>query len=357
MPLPVGPHRRFDPLTRSWVLVSAGRTQRPWQGRKERGADETRPAYDPACYLCPGNARANGERNPDYSDTFAFTNDYAALQPEAPLESHHDGLLVAESEPGTCRVLCFSPRHDLTLADMPPADVRSVIDLWAAQTDELGERYRWVQVFENRGQAMGASNPHPHGQIWAGTSLPGRGEREDAAQRSHHSSTGTSLLLDIVAQESASERVVEIDDDWLALVPFWAVWPFETILIPRRPAGRISDLDDGQRSSLARTMQRLMARYDGLFDRPLPYSMGWHQAPFDGDTVDHWQLHAHFLPPLLDGDKRKFMVGYELLSEPQRDITAEDAAERLRAVQLPAAPVPKAPEPVAATAVMPGADG
>lgn len=336
MGLPRGPHRRYDPLADEWVLVSAGRTQRPWQGRTEGHRPVERPAYDPGCYLCPGNTRASGARNPDYASTFVFTNDFAALRPDVPEERLADGLLVAESEPGTCRVLCFSPRHDLTLADMPAAGVREVIDLWAAQGDELGAHYRWVQIFENRGEAMGASNPHPHGQIWAGSALPGRAAREDASQQRHHRASGRRLLLDVVAQESAGSRSVEEAEEWLALVPFWAVWPFETLLVPRRAAPRVGDLDEGQRDGLVTVMQRLMRRYDGLFARPLPFSMGWHQAPYDAGDHAHWQLHAHFLPPLLGPTRRKYMVGYELLSEPQRDITPEDAAAQLRAVDVPA---------------------
>jgi UDPglucose--hexose-1-phosphate uridylyltransferase len=331
---PTGPHRRYDPLADEWVLVSAGRTQRPWQGHTEGSPLPDCPSYDPTCYLCPGNRRASGARNPDYEDTFVFTNDYAALSPDVADERLDDGLLRAESERGTCRVLCFSPRHDLTLTDMTPDAVRAVVDLWADQTAELGSTWRWTQIFENRGEAMGASNPHPHGQIWAGSALPVRGAREDAAQRRHRERTGRSLLLDVVAQESGGVRVVEEGDEWLAIVPFWAVWPFETLLIPRRPAARVDELDEPQRDGLVHDMQRLMRRYDGLFDHPLPFSMGWHQAPFDQGAEPHWQVHAHFLPPNLEPDRRKFMVGYELLSEPQRDITPEDAARQLRAVRL-----------------------
>jgi len=335
MALPHGPHRRYDPLSDQWVLVSAGRTKRPWLGHKERRAvTEGRPPFDPDCYLCPGNARASGARNPEYASTFVFTNDFAALRPDAGDEHLHDGLLVAEAETGDCRVLCFSPRHDLTLTDMPVGGVREVVDLWAAQSTELGAQNRWVQIFENRGEAMGASNPRPHGQIWAGSALPDRAAREDAAQHRHREHTGRRLLLDVVEQESGGVRVVEEDRDWLAIVPFWAVWPFETMLVARRPAARLADLDDEQRDRLARIMQRLMRRYDGLFEQPMPFSMGWHQAPYQPGPIDHWQVHAHFMPPLLEATKRKFMVGYELLSEPQRDITPEEAAERLRSVPL-----------------------
>jgi UDPglucose--hexose-1-phosphate uridylyltransferase len=254
---------------------------------------------------------------------------------------YDDGLLRAEGEQGTCRVVCFSPRHDLTLGRMELGAVRGVIDVWAEQTAELGADSRWVQVFENRGAAMGASNPHPHGQVWAGTALPGEAEREDAAQRRHFGETGRRLLLDYAERESGGERVVEESEDWLAVVPFWAIWPFETLVIAKRPAARLDELDGTARDDLATVLRGLIGRYDGLFDRPFPYSMGWHQAPFGGrpadstdanDSTDAWQLHAHFYPPLLRATGRKFMVGYELLAETQRDITAEDAAARLRSI-------------------------
>jgi UDPglucose--hexose-1-phosphate uridylyltransferase len=351
MGLPTAPHRRYDPLTDQWVLVSAGRTQRPWLGRNERrSVVQERPSYDPDCYLCPGNTRVSGGQNPEYESTYVFTNDFAALRPDAGDERLDDGLLLAEAQPGTCRVLCFSPRHDLTLTQMSLGGVRGVIDLWADETTALGRDYRWVQIFENRGEAMGASNPHPHGQIWAGSALPDRGAREDVAQRRHHAEHGRRLLMDVAAQEAGGVRSVEEDDEWLGLVPFWAVWPFETLLIPRRPAARIADLDGAQRSALAATMRRLMRRYDALFGQPMPFSMGWHQAPFDERSSEPWQAHAHFLPPLLEATKRKFMVGYELLSEPQRDITAEEAAARLRDVR------PAGPAAAAASSTMTGAD-
>ena len=327
------PHRRYNPLLGEWVLVSAQRTQRPWQGSTEPPAPERRPAYDPDCYLCPSNARAGGLRNAAYQGTFVFTNDFAALRPDSSTERIEDGLLVAEGERGTCRVVCYSPRHDLTMSRMAPADVRSIVDLWSDQTTELGARFGWVQVFENRGEAMGASNPHPHGQIWAGAALPREAAREDAAQRSHFAATNRRLLLDYAGQESGGPRVVLENPDWLAVVPFWAVWPFETLIVPKAPATRLADLAPPARDSLASTLVELLARYDNLFGIPFPYSMGWHQAPFNGDPPDHWQLHAHIYPPLLrSASVRKFMVGYELLAEAQRDLTAEEAAERLRAV-------------------------
>ncbi|MHB8672788.1 MAG: UDP-glucose--hexose-1-phosphate uridylyltransferase [Candidatus Limnocylindrales bacterium] len=332
-PLLDGPHRRYDPLTDEWVLVSAGRTHRPWLGREERPAVERLPAYDPECYLCPGNRRVGGEENPPYDSTFVFTNDFAALRPEASIERVGSGLLVAEGERGTCRVICFSPRHDAGLARMEPADVRRVIDVWSDQTAELGAAYRWVQVFENRGESMGASNPHPHGQVWAGSALPRQAAREDETQRRHLDLHGRRLLLDYAATEAGGPRVVELGEDWLVVVPFWATWPFETLLIPRAPVERLPELDDRRRDALARTIIRLLGRYDNLFDEPFPYSMGWHQAPFGSGSTSHWQLHAHFYPPLLRATMRKFMVGYELLAEPQRDLSAEEAAERLRAVE------------------------
>ena len=324
------PHRRYNALTGEWILVSAQRMQRPWLGEKEVVPASARPAYDPSCYLCPGNVRANGGRNPDYASTLVFTNDYPALVPDTAVETFEDGLLIAAGHRGTCRVVCFSPRHDLTLSRMEPAQVRHVITTWAEQTAELGEEYLWVQVFENRGPAMGASNPHPHGQIWAGSALPREGAKEDQAQRRYYRSTKRALLLSYLEQEDRGPREVEADDEWMVVVPFWAAWPFETLLVPRRPAGRIPDLDSAQMEALARRLVSLIGRYDALFDMPLPYSMGWHQAPFDGEDSRHFQLHAHFYPPLLDASRRKFMVGYELLSEPQRDFPAEEAAERLR---------------------------
>lgn len=324
------PHRRYNALTDEWLLVSANRTSRPWLGLAEPAPEPAQPRYDPACYLCPGNVRANGERNSGYESTFVFRNDYAALQPDSPIFRVDEGLLRADTARGTCMVICFSPRHDVTLAGMGREDVRRVVDLWASQSAELGSRFRWVQVFENHGAAMGASNPHPHGQIWAGEALPREAVREDATQRRHFESTGNRLLLDYVAQESGGARNIGSNDEWLLVVPYWATWPYETLLIPRRRVSRLPELDGDQRDSLASSMGDLLRGYDRLFNVPFPYSMGWHQAPFDGEDRSHWQLHAHFYPPLLQATVRKFMVGYELLSEPQRDISAEDAAERLK---------------------------
>jgi UDPglucose--hexose-1-phosphate uridylyltransferase len=332
-------HRRHNALSDEWVLVSAGRTRRPWQGRVDTPAEAPVEAYDPSCYLCPGNERASGARNPRYERTFVFDNDFGALTSDSGSWRFEQGLTVAESERGTCRVICFSPRHDLGLASMGGEKVRAVVDMWADQSDELGDRYRWVQIFENRGELMGASSPHPHGQIWATGSLPREAVREDEAQRRQFASTGRRLLLDYAAQESGGPRDVERSADWLVVVPFWATWPFETLVIPRQPVSRLSDLGSAVRDDLAELLVRLNARYDALFEEPFPYSMGWHQAPYGDGSSDHWQLHAHFYPPLLRRSARKFMVGYELLSEPQRDLTPEDAADQLRAVELPAVKV------------------
>ena len=327
------PHRRYNPLIDEWVLVSPERTQRPWQGREEPAPSEDLPAYDPGCYLCPGNRRANAETNPRYDGTFVFTNDFAALRPDTSTELFEQGLLRAEGEQGTCRVLCFSPRHDLTIARMSEPEVRRIVDVWSDQSTELGERYRWVQVFENRGETMGASNPHPHGQIWAGTALPVQATREDASQHRHWASGGRPLLLDYVDQESGGSRVVVENDDWLVVVPFWAVWPFETLLVPKRPAQRLAELDDSGRDALVRTLIELLVRCDNLFRHPFPYSMGWHQAPYDGNPHEHWQLHGHLFPPLLrSASVRKFIAGYEMLAEVQRDFSPEEAAQRLRSL-------------------------
>jgi UDPglucose--hexose-1-phosphate uridylyltransferase len=330
------PHRRYNPLSREWVLVSPHRTQRPWQGQVEQTAPEQRPAYDPTCYLCPGNPRAGGERNPAYDGTFVFTNDYAALLLDTPDGAFErgDGLIRAVSERGTGRVVCFSPRHDLTLAEMAPAELTQVVDVWVEQYQELGAlpQIGYVQIFENRGAMMGASNPHPHGQIWATEHLPLTVAREQDAQAEYFAANGRTLLADYLALElQEGTRIVVSNEHFVALVPFWAVWPFETLVISRRPAGALPDLAADERAGLADILKQLTTRYDNLFQVSFPYSMGFHQRPTDGAAHPEWHLHAHFYPPLLrSATVRKFMVGFELLAEPQRDITAESAAERLR---------------------------
>ncbi len=324
-------HRRHNPLTGEWVLVSPHRTQRPWLGATEETGREQRPQHDPNCYLCPGNTRANGQTNPDYGDTFVFTNDYSALLPETRGDEIGNLLKVAPAA-GECRVICFSPRHDLTLAEMETTDIRRVVDTWADQTAELGEKWRWVQVFENKGEMMGSSAPHPHGQIWASDFLPSLVAREDELQREYFERKGTPLLRDVLHEELASgSRVVVAGEHWVLVVPFWATWPFEYLLLPRRSVQRLPDLSDDERSDLARVLKEGLGRYDALFGTSFPYTMGWHGAPFGEDSSQHWTLHAHFYPPLLrSATVRKFMVGYEMLAEPQRDLTPELAARRLR---------------------------
>ncbi|MGB7070764.1 MAG: UDP-glucose--hexose-1-phosphate uridylyltransferase [Pyrinomonadaceae bacterium] len=326
------PHRRFNPLTGEWVLVSPHRTKRPWQGKVEPTEPAARPAHDPTCYLCPGNERANGERNPLYKDCFVFDNDFAALLPVPNPDALGGVLLRTESISGECRVICFSPGHNLTLPDMDAAAIRRVVDMWAEQTAELGRRYKWVQVFENKGEIMGCSNPHPHGQIWASDSIPNEPAKEDRSQKVFAAETGNVLLLEYLEKEIfARERVVIQNDHWAAVVPFWAVWPYETILLPRRHVARMNDLKSDERDSLSEILRNLLIGYDRLFHVSFPYTMGWHGAPFRDEANSHWQMHAHFYPPLLrSASVRKFMVGYEMLAEPQRDISPESAAEMLR---------------------------
>ena len=329
------PHRRYNPLLGSWILVSPHRTKRPWQGQVETVAAEGRPRYEPKCYLCPGNQRAGDAENPNYDSTFVFVNDFSAmLQDTPPAEIPADPLFRVDPVRGECRVICFSPRHDLTLAQMETADIRRVVDVWAEQVVELGRKYRWVQLFENKGGAMGCSNPHPHGQVWAGSFLPNEAATEDRQQRDYFQQRGVPLLLDVARRELAEgSRVVVQNEAWMAIVPFWAVWPYEILLLPRRHVQRMPDLTPEERNQLADIMRRLLIRYDNLFQSSFPYSMGWHGAPTENGDFQHWQLHAHFYPPLLrSATVRKFMVGYEMLAEAQRDLTPEQAAERLRKV-------------------------
>ena len=332
------PHRRYNPLSREWVLVSPHRARRPWLGQVEKTVPENLPAYDPGCYLCPGNKRANGRINPDYASTFVFENDFSALllpgdtgvEPvsEASSPVPDSPLFSALPASGICRVMCFSPRHDLTLPEMSQTDVEAVIETWAQQTIELGEFefIEYVQVFENKGAVMGCSNPHPHSQIWASSYLPVELSKENASQTDYMQEHGSCLLCDYLALEQREgQREVLKNEHFTALVPFWAIWPFEVILLANRHVASLPDLTGEERSGLAEIVRRLTARYDNLFETSFPYSMGFHQAPTDGNAHPELHLHAHYYPPLLrSATVRKFMVGYEMLGMPQRDLNSRN---------------------------------
>ncbi len=331
------PHRRFNPLTGEWVLVSPHRSKRPWQGQIEKDEIRSLPEYDPECYLCPGNSRAGGQQNPDYRDTYIFTNDFSSLlsdTPEGKTDDHP--LFLSESEKGTCKVICFSHRHDLTVPGMKIEDIRKVVDLWAEQFRELSavDSINHIQIFENKGAMMGCSNPHPHCQIWAQKSIPVETDKELRNQQAYFKNHGRTLLSEYLdAELQKEERIICQNEGFVALVPFWAIWPFETMIISRRAVHNICAFTDTERTHLAEIYSQLTIRYDNLFETSFPYSMGLHQAPVDGKDHPEWHFHMHFYPPLLrSATIRKFMVGYELLANPQRDITAEQSAARLRSL-------------------------
>jgi UDPglucose--hexose-1-phosphate uridylyltransferase len=329
------PHRRWNPLLQEWLLVSPHRSNRPWLGHVSKQSVPQQLRYDPTCYLCPGNERAQGARNPAYEQIFVFDNDYAALLPENPHQEYdEEGLIAARTERGLCRVICFTPRHDLAIPRMTTAQIRPVVDAWVEQYVDLGSRpwIRHVQIFENRGAIMGTSNPHPHCQVWANGELPNVPAREQSAQVQYRQQHRVCLLCAYLEIETKrAERLVCENDEFVALVPYWAVWPFEVMVLSRRHLPSMAELNEQERTGLADILRRITVRYDNIFETAFPYSMGFHQQPTDGEPHPEWHFHAHYFPPLLrSATVQKFMVGYELLAMPQRDITAETAAARLR---------------------------
>ena len=330
------PHRRYNILTNEWVLVSPHRNKRPWQGQTEQATDDIRPSYDPGCYLCPGNLRAGGHQNPMYPDTFVFTNDFAALKSDSGVDTFEKGLLKAAGERGICKVVCFSPDHSMTIPGMKTEAIEKVVDLWQEEYLELGswDFINYVQIFENKGAVMGCSNPHPHGQIWAQSSVPLEVSKKSASQLTYWERTGNSLLLDYLNQELAEEeRLICQNDGFVALVPFWAVWPYEALIIPRRHFQHIGQMAKHEKQAFASIIKDLTERFDKLFDTSFPYSSGIHQCPTDGQLYPEWHFHMAFYPPLLrSATIKKFMVGYEMFANPQRDITAEMAAGQLRKI-------------------------
>lgn len=331
------PHRRYNPLRRQWVLVSPHRTDRPWQGEVNQSSGFSDVHYDPKCYLCPGNQRAGGHRTPNYESVFIFDNDYAALLPDSPApQPDASPLLKAERERGRCKVICFHPDHSLTLARMALPDIRKVVDAWTAEYEKLARQpdLRYIQIFENRGAMMGASNPHPHCQIWATEHIPDEPAQETESLRAYRAEKQSCLLCNYLGIEAKERtRIVCENNDFLVVVPWWAVWPFETLVLSKRHIGSMAQFSDSEKTSLADVLKQTTTRYDNLFETSFPYTMGFHQTPVDGEPHDEWHFHAHFYPPLLrSATVRKFMVGFEMLGMPQRDITPEGAAERLRAV-------------------------
>lgn len=329
------PHRRYNPLTGSWVQVSPHRAKRPWQGHSEETILKKKPEYDVACYLCPGNSRIGGHKNPDYSGTFVFTNDFSALLPDTPPGELGDGeLFRAKSEKGICRVICFSPRHDLSIAKMETQNIIKIVETWQKEYRQLKniEYINYIQIFENKGYLMGASNPHPHGQIWAQETIPDEPAKEDQKQKEYFEKHGKSLLENYLQQELINQdRIVFENNSFVALVPFWAVWPYETMIISRRHFGNLLEMTEEEKMDLAETYRMLASKYDRLFQVSFPYSAGIHQTPTDDKEKDYWHFHLHFYPPLLrSATIKKFMVGYEMLANPQRDITPETSAQILK---------------------------
>ena len=333
------PHRRFNPLTGEWILVSPQRTNRPWQGQSEKASKPARPKYDPKCYLCPGNERANEKKNPNYEGTYVFVNDFSAMIPATVEEKTNiDNLIVSESEKGICKVVCFSPRHDLTLAELSHEEVNQVIRTWKSEYESLGSEsfINHVQIFENKGEAMGASNPHPHGQIWAQESIPMESLTELTQLKKYYYEHKRTLLQDYVQLElKQKERMVFENKNFVVLVPYWAVWPFETMVLTKNAVKSLSEFDDNLINDFTEALKAITVKYDNLFGVSFPYSSGIHQAPTDGEEHPECHFHMHFYPPLLrSATIKKFMVGYEMLANPQRDITAELAAAKLKEMQI-----------------------
>lgn len=328
------PHRRYNILTGEWILVSPHRTKRPWQGKTEKNNQEKRETYDPSCYLCPGNSRAGGETNPDYKGVHSFENDYPALLREEPEQSNlEDGLLKAESETGICKVVCFSPDHSLTLPLMKVEDITKVVGLWKKEYNELGATagINYVQIFENKGAMMGCSNPHPHGQIWSQKSIPTEVLKKSKHFKDYWQKNKRSLLGDYLEQElELDERILAKNEHFVALIPYWAVWPYEAMIVPRKHYQHIGQLNAEEEKAFAEIIKKLTTKYDNLFETSFPYSSGIHQMPTNGENYEEWHFHMSFYPPLLrSATVKKFMVGYEMFAGPQRDITAEQAAANL----------------------------
>lgn len=327
-------HKRYNPLTGEWVLVSPHRTKRPWQGKMETPEVNNRPSHDPSCYLCPGNERAGGLKTEDYTETYVFKNDFAALLEDQGTEAFTDGLFQVQEERGLCKVICFSPNHALTMPEMSVDELQKVVKVWKREFEEIGNLpyISNVQIFENKGATMGCSNPHPHGQIWGQSSVPNEIAKRTQTQRAYFEKNGSSLLADYITQElKVNKRIVCENEHFVCLVPFWAIWPYETMIVSKRHFQAITDMTAAEELAFAQILQEITVKYDNLFQCSFPYSAGMQQRPTDGENHEGWHFHYSFYPPLLrSATVKKFMVGYEMFANPQRDITAEQAADKLR---------------------------
>jgi len=328
------PHRRYNPLKEEWILVSPQRTKRPWNGSVEKPQNIALPCYDKSCFLCPKNKRVNGDKNPDYKNSYVFQNDFQAVEPHSNSYSFssENKLFQMHGVEGECRVLCYTPSHNKTLGNLTTEEILEIISKWQSETNTLSKKYSWIQIFENKGAVMGCSNPHPHSQIWATSTVPSEVEKESKTQKEYFEKNSNPMLVDYVKEElDDKERIILENDDWVVLTPYWALWPFETMVLPKRHIKQLNELDENTKNLLSEILKKILVKYDALFETSFPYSMGWHFAPNAKTRQDHWQLHAHFYPPLLrSASVKKFVVGYELLGEAQRDITPEMAADRLR---------------------------